>query len=156
EFLVGAAELDIGLERNRIVRLRQRVEELMDRNRLARTVAGLEIVPLQHARHGALGAELDQSLGAERAQPAAVEINQGALGVEELEDLGAVGFGVLLDLLAGKSRAGFAAPGGIANHAGEIADQENDLMPEVLEMLELAQQTVWPRCRSGAVGSKPA
>ena len=33
--LVGAAELDVGLDRDRVVRLHQRVEELRDRDRLA-------------------------------------------------------------------------------------------------------------------------
>ena len=60
-------------------------------------------------------------------------------GIENLEDLRLVGFGVLLDLLAGQRRTGHGAAGGIANHAGEIADQKNGRVAEILKVLELAQ-----------------
>ena len=35
ELLVGAAQLDVGLERDRVVALHQRVQELVDRDRLS-------------------------------------------------------------------------------------------------------------------------
>ena len=54
ELLVGAAELDVGLQRHRVVALHQRIQELVDRDRLLRGVALGEIVALEHARDGVL------------------------------------------------------------------------------------------------------
>src|SRR5208282_2808420 len=56
------------------------------------------------------------------------------------EDLRFVGLGVVGNLLAGERRARSRAAGGIADHAGEIADEEDDGVAEILKMFELAQQ----------------
>ena len=50
--LVGAAELDVGLDRDRVVRLHQRVEQLGDRDRLAGGEALREVVALEQLRDG--------------------------------------------------------------------------------------------------------
>ena len=47
--LVGAAELDVGLDRHRVVGLHQRVEELGDGDRLVRGEALGEVVALEDA-----------------------------------------------------------------------------------------------------------
>ena len=60
--------------------------------------------------------------------------------IEDLEDLRLVGFGVLVDGLARHGRARHVAAGGVADHAGHIADQEDDGVAQVLEVLHLAQQ----------------
>ena len=69
EFLVGAAELDVGLERDRVVALRQRIEEFVDRDRLLALIALGEVVALQHPRDRVLRRELDHAVRAERRQP---------------------------------------------------------------------------------------
>ena len=50
--LVGAAELDVGLDRDRVVGLHQRVEELGDRDRPPRGEALREVVALEDLRDG--------------------------------------------------------------------------------------------------------
>ncbi len=50
--LVGAAELDVGLHGDGVVRLHERVEELRDRDRLPARVAPGEVVALEHLRDG--------------------------------------------------------------------------------------------------------
>jgi hypothetical protein len=62
------------------------------------------------------------------------------LRVEDLEDLSLIGLGVLLDLLAGERRTRHVAPRWIADHASEIADDKDHRVPQVLEVLHLAQQ----------------
>ena len=49
--LVGSAELDVGLDRNGVVRLHERIQELGDGDRLAGRVAFGEVVALEHLRH---------------------------------------------------------------------------------------------------------
>ena len=58
-------------------------------------------------------------------EPFAVVADLGALAVENLVDLFEIGFGVGAHLLAGERRTRFGLAGGIADHGGEIADQEN-------------------------------
>ena len=47
--------------------------------------------------------------------------------------------GILLDLLAGKLRARGVAAGRIADERGAVADDEGHLMPQILELAQLAQ-----------------
>ena len=58
EFLVGAAQLHVRPQRDRVVALRQRIEELVDGDGLAGLVALGEVVALEHARHGVVRREL--------------------------------------------------------------------------------------------------
>ena len=49
------------------------------------------------------------------------------------------------------------APARVADHRREVADDEDDLVPEVLELrAACVSTTVWPRWMSGAVGSTPS
>ena len=59
EFLVCAADFEVGFQRDRVVALHQRVEEFVDRDWLVVFVAFAEIVALQHARDGMGRGELD-------------------------------------------------------------------------------------------------
>ena len=108
EELVGAAELDVGLEDDRVVPLAERVEELVDGDRLPRLEALGEVVPLEELGDGVAPREADEPVGAEGAEPAGVEVDDGRLRVEDLEDLRLVGLGVREDLVA--SSAAGASP----------------------------------------------
>jgi len=50
-----------------------------------------------------------------------------------------IGFRIGVDLFAGKRRAGFGLSRGIADERGEITDQENRSVAQVLKMLELSK-----------------
>ena len=81
--LVGAAELDVGLDRDRVVGLHQRVEELGDRDRLLRLHPLLEVVALEDPRDGDRPREPDDVGVGQLREPLAVVPHLGALGVED-------------------------------------------------------------------------
>ena len=139
ELLVGAAHLDVGFQRDAVVGLRQRVEDLVHEDGDTALEARLEVVALEHAGDGVARGQLDEALRSQLAQPAAVEVDDCLVGIEDLEDLLLVGLGVGLEFLARHRRAQLVAAAGVADHAGEVADQEDDLVAEVLEVAHLAQ-----------------
>ena len=140
ELLVRASEFDIGFERHRIVALRDGIEQLVHGNRLLFLEALVEVFPLEHLRDRELCRQLYEAFVAKLAQPFAIEPHLGLVAVEDLEDLGLIGFGVLVDLLAAERRARRCASGRIADEPGEVADEENDSMTHVLKVLELANE----------------
>jgi hypothetical protein len=52
KFLVGAAQLNIRGKRDRVLGLRQGIEQFVEANGLSRTITGLEIIPFEHTGHG--------------------------------------------------------------------------------------------------------
>src|SRR4030095_9985607 len=60
-----AAHLAVRLQRHRVVALRQRIEQLVQGDRLVLAVAAREVIALQDARHGVLGRQFDEAVGAE-------------------------------------------------------------------------------------------
>ena len=62
------------------------------------------------------------------------------MGIQDFEDLPLIGLGIFLYLLFREGFSGFRHAGRIADHAGEVADQENHLMSEFLKVLELVDQ----------------
>ena len=139
ELLVGAAELEIGLQGHRVVALHQRIEEFVDADRRARLESLGEVVALHHPRHGVAGGELDHPAGAERVAPLGVVTNLRLGSVEDQARLGLIGLSVGLDLLAGQRRPGGVAARRVADHGREVADQENDRVAEVLKLAQLVQ-----------------
>ena len=153
EFLVGAPQFDVGLHGDGIVPLDQRVEELVDGDRLLTRKALVKVVPLQHAGHGALGGQGDHAAGTQFVQPGGVEDDLGLLRVEDLEDLLLVGFGIAEHVLAGQHLAGLGLAARVADHAGEVADQEVDLVPQLLKLAQFLDQHRMPQVqvRGGGV-----
>ena len=137
ELLIGAPQLDVGHHRHRVVALHQRVEKLVDRDRLVRPVALAEIVALEHARDRVARRQADHALRAELVRPLRVKQDLRLVGIEDLERLLPVRRRVRLDLLAGERRARLVLPGRVADHPGEITDQELDLVAEALEVAQL-------------------
>ena len=68
EFLVGAAELDVALKRDRIVALHHGVEHLVEADGLLFLEALVEFVALEHLRDGEVGGEANGALVAELAR----------------------------------------------------------------------------------------
>ncbi len=99
----------------------------------------LEILALQHLleRHAAV--EPDDLLVVHHLEPFAVEHDLRPGGVEHLERLPPVGFGVGHDGFVRQLRPGDRAAAGVADHRGEIADDEDALMAEVLELPQLLE-----------------
>ena len=112
----------------------------MHRNRRAVFQPLREIIALQNARHRVFRAQAQHVLELQLVEPFAVEADLGFVGVQDFEDLRLISLGVAIDIGAGHRRARDVAAGGIADHAGSIADQKNDRVAQILKVLHLAQQ----------------
>src|SRR4051794_20652404 len=112
----------------------------MDRDRMTLLIALGEVVALEHARNRVLSRKTQHAFGAELVQPAGVEFQTRLFWIEDLGYLRLVGLGVLLDLGARQRLAGLILSRRISDHPGEVADQEDDVVPTLLERPELVQQ----------------
>ena len=110
----------------------------------------VKVLALQQLRNGVLRHQADEIVGGELGEPAPVEVDHSLLRIENLEDLRLVSLGVFLDLLAGERRTRDRASRRIADHAGEIADQKDCGVPEILKVLELAQHHGVPEVQIGS------
>ena len=112
----------------------------MDRDRLIALVALREVVALEHARDRVTPGDFDETRGVHAAEPARIEIDARLVAIQDLEDLLLVGLRVRLDLVARERRPRRVATGRIADHSGEIADQERDFVTEGLELPHLVDE----------------
>ncbi len=149
ELLVGAAELDVGLERHRVVALHQRVQEFVHGDRLPGLVALGEIVALEHPGHRVPRRQLDHAGRAHLGHPGGIELHAGQRRVEDLEDLRLVGFRVGPDFIGRQRRPRRVAAGRITDQAGEVPDQEDHLVAESLEHRHAVDQHGVPEVQVG-------
>src|ERR1700716_1723302 len=112
----------------------------MHGDRLLVTEAFVEVLALEHLRDRVLRGQTHEIFGRELREPPAVEVDHRFFRAENLENLRLVGLGVLRNLLARQWRPRRRASRWIADHPGEISDEEDDGMSKILKMLELAQQ----------------
>ena len=111
----------------------------MNGNRLAFIEARAKIFALQHARQPVVRTKPNHVLGVHFGKPVAVAVYLGFVAVKDLEDLREIGFRIGVHLFTTHRRARLRYAGGIANHSGEIANQEHRGVPQVLKMLQFAQ-----------------
>ena len=102
-------------------------------------VALSEIIAFEDAGHGVFAGEREHVGKIHFGKPLGIVCNAGFILVQNLRDLLVIAAAVLARLLKRQRHAGLAAAGRIADHRGEIADDEHDLMPEVLKHAQLAQ-----------------
>ena len=140
EFLVRAAELHVGIEGHRVVALHERIEQLVQRDRSMSAITRGEIVALEHACERMSGRYLDQARSAHIAEPARIEIHARALRIKDAKDLLFIGARIALHLFGRESRPGRVATARIANQAGEITYEKDDLMSELLECAHLVDE----------------
>src|SRR5207237_10175414 len=110
----------------------QRIQELMDRDRALLGEAVGEIVTLEHPSDRVRSRQFHDSGRAELGGPGGVEKDLGPVAMQNLEYLLLVCLRVLGDLLGTAWRARGVAPGGIADHAGEVPDDEHHLASKFL------------------------
>ena len=99
-----------------------------------------EVVALHHARHGVAW----RPAGSCRARPAGRSTrccsgSRCSAGSSTRLAWRVVGLGVGLDLLARQRRARGVAARRVADHRGEVADQEDHRVPQVLQLAHLVQ-----------------
>src|SRR5438045_1771222 len=96
-----------------------------------------EVVALDHPRQRVFRGQLDHARRSELTEPFVVEADLGFLRIEDLEHLPLVRLRVREDFLVRQRRARDFLAGRIADHSGEVADDEDDAMSELLKMLHL-------------------
>ena len=64
----------------------------------------------------------------------------GLFGVKYAEDLAGVGLRILNHLFPGKRGAGRILAAGITDHPGEISDQEQGMVPQILKVTHFVEQ----------------
>src|SRR4249920_3750295 len=69
-----------------------------------------------------------------------IKLNNRLSRIENLEDLLFVSLGILGDFGAGQLLARLGLTGRVADHSGEIADEKNHRMAELLELLHFLDQ----------------
>ncbi len=147
ELLVGPTELDVSFECDGVIPLHEGIQEFVDCDGPLGLIALAEVVPLEHPRDCVLRSEPDDIRCVHVAHPPRVEFQPRMLRVENLVNLLLVGSGVILNLLGRQRRARGSLSGRISDHAGEIADQEYDLVPELLELAHLVQKNRMPQMK---------
>src|SRR5471032_1917133 len=139
ELLVRAAELEIGVQRNRVVTLHERVQQLVNRDGHAALVALSEILALKNPRDGVTRRKLDHAVSAERHGPLAVVAHLGLLTIQHERGLLEIGLRVRLDLLARQRRARGVTPRRVPDQRSEVANQEDHRMAKILQLTHLVQ-----------------
>src|SRR5438094_4574579 len=128
----------------------------MDADRLLVLIALVKIIALEHPRDACVRADMHQLLGRHGAHPPAVKFDLGAVAVENLEDLPFVRLGVLENILLVNALRVSETPVGSPIMPVKSPIKKMTSWPRSWKCLSLWMSTVWPRCKSGAVGSKPA
>ncbi len=113
---------DVGLERDRVVSLNQRVEQFVHGDGLLVVETFVEVLAFEHLRNRELGGEADPVGGFQLVEPLAVEAGFGLCLGKNLEHLRHVSSGVAHDFFCAKGRTRSGAARRIANHASEIAN----------------------------------
>ena len=157
ERLVGAAELDVGLDRHRVVPLQQRVQELHHAiGRPARYRFGKSsrssICATVSRRRRAGGARPC------RCAPSHSELppHLGSLDVEHQARLFELGLGVRVDLARREHRARLRRPDGSPTRPVKSPTIRTATWPASWNCRSLRSTTAWPSVRSGRLGSIPS
>ena len=111
-----------------------------------------KVVALEDTGDGELGAHLQQTSQTHRQDPVTVVHDGGLLGIQDLHGLAHVGLGIGLDLLLRKLRTGGILARRVANQRGTVADDEGDVVAQVLELTHLAQRHGVAQVQVGAGG----
>src|SRR5260221_5105963 len=114
----------------------------------------VNLLALQYFRYSKFRRETNKVFSRHLRRPARVEIDYGFLRIENFEDLSFVSLGIALNVGASKRRTRDRAARGVANHPGEIPDEKNHRVAQVLEMLELANEHCVPHVKIRRRGIK--
>src|SRR5712692_2356214 len=111
----------------------------MHGNRLVIRKTRMKIFALQHPCKTVASAKADYFIAGKLVEPFAVEVDFGFFFVEDFENLFEIRFGVRVDLLARERGASFGLSRGVTDHCGEIADQKDSRVTEILKVFEFAK-----------------
>jgi len=153
EELLGSPQLNVSLERDGVVALHQRVHKLVQPDWVTVLITVGEVIASQELLHGEVSGHADDVLESEMSQPVGVVTYLGFLRVKDAKGLLCISAGILCQLLGCTLRPGSVLIGWVTDQAGEIADKEDDMMAQLLELTELAHGDGVPQVyvRSGGV-----
>ena len=139
EKLIRAAEFHVGFHHDGVPALHDWILNLVRVDRLGLIDPITKIFALKHLlqRHHAVQA--DDLFELHGFEPFAVRDELRASGVEHLERLFTIRFGVGQDLLAAELGAGGGAAAGVADHRSKIADNQNCFVTEILKLPQLPE-----------------
>ena len=139
EQLVVAPELDVGLYGHGVISLEYGVLEFGETDGNTLFVAFGEVVAFQHSSHVHLAIEPKEIGAGEFGEPLSVAAHLGFLGVDDLEDLVGIGFGVLFDDFGFERGAGFGTAGRVADPGGVVAHDNDGEMAGFLKLADFGQ-----------------
>ena len=134
EELVGSPEFDVGLDRDRVVRLQERVEKVLDGDGSLLFDSLAELLAREHLLRREARAQLDDVTEAELPIPLVLENNPCVLARHDQVELVEVGFGVRHHLVAGLHRPADFLVRRIADLRRPIADDEDDLVAPLRQL----------------------
>ena len=112
----------------------------------------VEVLARQELGDGELAGQPDDIGQVELAEPLALPSDLGLFFIDYLEELLHIGLGVGLDLFGGEHRAGDRTPAGVADLRRPVAHDEDNLVPQLLELAQLAQRHHVPQVDIGRAG----
>ena len=134
EELVSPSQFDVRFDHDRVPALHDRILDFMGMNGLLPIDSLTKIFALEHLLQGDAAVEPDHFFVSHLAEPIPIEDDLGAAGIEDLESLLAIGLGVGLHFGGGEMRSGGGAAARIPDQPGEIANDEDGLMSQILEL----------------------
>ena len=140
EELLRPADLHIARERKGVVALHEGVQEFVEVDRVAIIEALAKVVASEHLRDRELGHERDDIGEAERAQPLGVVAEFGLRRIEDRCGLVEVALFVGLDVFLRQRRAEFVLVARVTDEGRVVADQEDRVVTELLELAQLSQR----------------
>jgi hypothetical protein len=136
EQLICAAEFDVGLNHDGIPSLNDGVLDFVKTHGITSVDAISEVLAMEHLLEGHAAVETDDVNERHFGEPVPVEDDLGFFAVENFEGLFPEGFCISEHFFAAELGPGFGASGRVANHGGEVADNEDGLMSQLLELAE--------------------
>ena len=110
----------------------------MQENGLLLVPALTEVVTRDELLHSEIGGHINQVFEIQLSKPDSIVKYLSLFLIQYAESLLGVGFAIGLHLLRGQDRAQFIFVRRVADQRSVIADQENDLMAQILELAQLA------------------
>src|SRR6266436_319607 len=124
----------------------------MHGDRLIVRKARTKIFALEHPGETVTSAKADYFIAGEFVEPFAVVADLSFFFVEDFVNLGEISLGIGVDLLARERGTSFGLPGWVSNHRGEIADEEDGGVAEVLKMFQFAKDDGVAQVKIGGRG----
>ena len=109
----------------------------MDSDGLIAGIALAKVITLQHPRNGVLRGKTNEVSRGQLVHPGGIEGYFGLGRVEDLEDLGLCTSPHSPEPARASGEDGNTFPTGVTNHPSEVADEEDHLMPQVLNWRSL-------------------